>query len=1223
MPVGNLRFRQCLFAAMATVALALVSVAAPGGLSVGSDATPAGKHTYLVMLEDSVVDPAAVARRQTDALGADLRQVYSSALEGYAARMSPVAAESLEGDPQVAHVQLDSPMTLFGPPRAQIIRTGAVDNDNFDIDEVDDARVDVNVAVLDGWVVDTADINPMGKLDCSHPEKEEVNPGYVPPSPEDPLWYPNERLNGEGEPLPYGCLEYTEDPPNTPFTHGSAVAGLLAGIDGFETVGVAPGARRWGLRVVGDQLRLEQVVAAVDWVTATRFDADPSNDIAVANMSIGCLIDGNPYPEYEFDSCDPTVLDAALAESVDAGVVYVGAAGNKDFAHVYERVDASWVAPGGRPDVLTASNMADFDGLPGGEAEANKTCGPSDEEGGTITVADDTLDADSFSGTTVELAAPTPCGGTSGATAEVAGGAAALASQCMPENREDVRFIVDTLMAEGHTGEIVEGGWHDNSGDDWKEPLLDLSDEDVFDPVMVGEEPPTDGCEWRSHPARSDVDGDGRADLVSVDGSGQAQRFEGKFSGIETSSPATSLDLDPALLDEAGDYVLDVADVNGDGASDLVTAGSDSAGVSVHRGQEDGTFKAGVLSLKGSALVLDGSGPAEPIAIADVTGDGLGDMVANGGPYLTVSPGRTDGTFGTWGEGQMATLLGINSALLDGSGEYFLDAADVSGDGRADVISINTNGSAYVFKGKANGEFEAGKATSGVNPVMDDGSGEEPIGLGDVDRDRRADLLTLSGTTLKLRLGNADGSFSAATEPYSGSIDSALLDGKGEELVGLLDYSRDGLADLVSIAQDGTRLTYTARRDLTFAPPVEQGKGAATVSDTASGHELASQKPLIRRAGCTAEGCEWPPKRGAEADVDRDGRSDLVTVDSSGEAEVFTATASGFDLGSPKASLDLDPALLDEQGDYVLDVTDVDGDGRSDLVTAGSDSAGISVHRGKADRGFEAGVLSLKGSALVLDGSGPAEPIGIADVTGDGLGDMVANGGPYLTVSPGRADGTFGTWGEGQMATSLGINSALLDSTGEYFLDAADVSGDGRSDVISINTNGSAYVFKGKANGEFEAGKATSGVNPIMDDGSGEEPIGVADTNGDGRADLLTLSGTTLKLRLGNADGSFATATEPYGSAIDSSLLDGSGLDLIAMLDHSRDGLPDLVALNSSGDVLTYKGQLSEGKFTLASPQTSAGSLVSVQQSSSGNELASQKPLIRRAGCGSEGCDLP
>jgi FG-GAP-like repeat len=1133
-------------------------------------------------------------------------------------------------------------------------RNGAAANEHFDNDGVDDYRVDADIAVVAegaGVPEDVLNVNFVHRTNCLSPDpvlEWEFPEEYVPLDPEDPDWVPNERLNEPNEAGPYGCLENSgETFPGHLGPQGHGLGGRAAQMDGFEGLGfsglggIAPGARLWSVRVTetynfgiyrnpksveghpeydpeADEwltdLATEHLVAGLDWVAAH------ADQIEVAYMPLGCAkVDLPPEVLEEHPGvpqCEDTVLREAIDNLIDKGVVVVVAAPD-------QAVEAGYVTPGNDPDVITVSHVSDTDGIPGGLGEP---CGGVDF--GHLW-PDDQWNRTTAFGTVIDIAAA-GCGDTGGSSARIAGAAAALASQCNPETREDVAFIADTLMAEGHTEEIAEGGWLDDSGDVWKEPLLDLSDEEVFDPVMLhtsnpelSEEPPTDGCEWRSHPARSDVDGDGRADLVSVDGSGQAQRFEGKFSGIETSSPATSLDLDPALLDEAGDYVLDVADVNGDGASDLVTAGSDSAGVSVHRGQEDGTFKAGVLSLKGSALVLDGSGPAEPIAIADVTGDGLGDMVANGGPYLTVSPGRTDGTFGTWGEGQMATLLGINSALLDGSGEYFLDAADVSGDGRADVISINTNGSAYVFKGKANGEFEAGKATSGVNPVMDDGSGEEPIGLGDVDRDRRADLLTLSGTTLKLRLGNADGSFSAATEPYSGSIDSALLDGKGEELVGLLDYSRDGLADLVSIAQDGTRLTYTARRDLTFAPPVEQGKGAATVSDTASGHELASQKPLIRRAGCTAEGCEWPPKRGAEADVDRDGRSDLVTVDSSGEAEVFTATASGFDLGSPKASLDLDPALLDEQGDYVLDVTDVDGDGRSDLVTAGSDSAGISVHRGKADRGFEAGVLSLKGSALVLDGSGPAEPIGIADVTGDGLGDMVANGGPYLTVSPGRADGTFGTWGEGQMATSLGINSALLDSTGEYFLDAADVSGDGRSDVISINTNGSAYVFKGKANGEFEAGKATSGVNPIMDDGSGEEPIGVADTNGDGRADLLTLSGTTLKLRLGNADGSFATATEPYGSAIDSSLLDGSGLDLIAMLDHSRDGLPDLVALNSSGDVLTYKGQLSEGKFTLASPQTSAGSLVSVQQSSSGNELASQKPLIRRAGCGSEGCDLP
>jgi FG-GAP-like repeat len=372
------------------------------------------------------------------------------------------------------------------------------------------------------------------------------------------------------------------------------------------------------------------------------------------------------------------------------------------------------------------------------------------------------------------------------------------------------------------------------------------------------------------------------------------------------------------------------------------------------------------------------------------------------------------------------------------------------------------------------------------------------------------------------------------------------------------------------------------------------------------------------------DGDSWTP---TDSDVDRDGRSDLVTVDSSGEAEVFAGTASGLDLGSPTASLDLDPALLDGEGDYVIDVADVNGDGRSDLVTAGSDSAGVSVHRGKSGRTFKPGVPSLPGAALSLDGSGPLEPIAVADVTGDGYADMVGHAFTVLAVSPGRADGTFATGGEGQAVSGLGIDSALLDATGEYFLDAADVNGDGHADAVSMNTNGSVYVFTGRANGTFKVGKATAGIDPIMDDGTGEEPIGLGDVNGDRRADLLTLadSDSKLRLRLGNADGTFATATTPFASTLNSSLLDGTGVELIGLFDHDADGLPDLVALNSSGDIVSYKAQLAlgSGVVTFASPITSAGSLVSVAQSSSGSEFASQKPLIRRAGCDSGGCDFP
>jgi subtilisin len=99
------------------------------------------------------------------------------------------------------------------------------------------------------------------------------------------------------------------------------------------------------------------ILCGIDWVTATRTDADPGNDIAVANMSLG-----GQLKNADDGACGRTNHDAihlAICNSVAAGVTYVTSAGN-------DTKDIRDFLPAGYSEVLTATAMADFDGQPGG-----------------------------------------------------------------------------------------------------------------------------------------------------------------------------------------------------------------------------------------------------------------------------------------------------------------------------------------------------------------------------------------------------------------------------------------------------------------------------------------------------------------------------------------------------------------------------------------------------------------------------------------------------------------------------------------------------------------------------------------------------------------------------------------------------------------------------------------------------------------------------------------
>jgi subtilisin family serine protease len=104
---------------------------------------------------------------------------------------------------------------------------------------------------------------------------------------------------------------------------------------------------------------LPDVICGIDWVTATRTDADPANDILVANMSLG-----SQNKNADDGNCGRSNKDAlhlAICNSVAAGVSYVAGAGNSSS-------DLKDFEPAAFDELLTATAMADYDGQPGASA---------------------------------------------------------------------------------------------------------------------------------------------------------------------------------------------------------------------------------------------------------------------------------------------------------------------------------------------------------------------------------------------------------------------------------------------------------------------------------------------------------------------------------------------------------------------------------------------------------------------------------------------------------------------------------------------------------------------------------------------------------------------------------------------------------------------------------------------------------------------------------------
>jgi len=336
----------------------LRALALTGAMILGP-AVPATAHadgapasSYIVALRPAAGDSDAFAALRARALGLTVLDTYHSALSGFAASMGPAARAVLAADPLVKSIEPDRPISAFG----QIIPTG-VERVHADIsktaaiDGIEQPRINVNVAVLDTGI------------DTSHPDLNVAGGGSC--------------AKGHGYDDHYG--------------HGTHAAGIIGALDNhIGVVGVAPGANMFGVKVLDDEGNgtTRELLCGIDWVTTTRTDSDPRNDIDVANLSLG----GVGTDDGHCGEADGDVLHQAICKSVSKGVTYVVAAGN-------DHEDASHLIPAAYNEVITVSALADSDGRPGGKG-GSPAC-RADQ--------DDTLADFSNYGPAIDLIAPGVC----------------------------------------------------------------------------------------------------------------------------------------------------------------------------------------------------------------------------------------------------------------------------------------------------------------------------------------------------------------------------------------------------------------------------------------------------------------------------------------------------------------------------------------------------------------------------------------------------------------------------------------------------------------------------------------------------------------------------------------------------------------------------------------------------------------------------------------------
>jgi subtilisin len=271
-------------------------------------------------------------------LGATVNGVFSS-LNGLLVTLPLINLSSLIRDPRVAYVVPDRPVRLLAEPApAGVSRIGATPKVNSDGSVFSKADPKAAVAIVDTGISPHPELNVAGGVNCAA----------------EPLGGLLSGLLGGGASKPDEDGDYTDD-----HGHGTHVAGTVgAKADGNGVVGVSPGAPLYAVKVFGTlgTGALSDVICGLDWVAANA----AAKNIKVVNMSLGG--DGKDDKSCGVETKDP--FHEAVCRVVAQGVTVVVAAGNS-------KVDLVKSVPAAYDEVLTVTAMADFDGLAGGQGQAN------------------------------------------------------------------------------------------------------------------------------------------------------------------------------------------------------------------------------------------------------------------------------------------------------------------------------------------------------------------------------------------------------------------------------------------------------------------------------------------------------------------------------------------------------------------------------------------------------------------------------------------------------------------------------------------------------------------------------------------------------------------------------------------------------------------------------------------------------------------------------------
>ena len=294
--------------------------------------------------------------------------------------------------------------------------------------------------------------------------------------------------------------------------------------------------------------------------------------------------------------------------------------------------------------------------------------------------------------------------------------------------------------------------------------------------------------------ATSDLDGDGKPDLIEVN---ESPNTVSVFKNVSTAG-TISFSLKTDYGTGGKPYCVVAGDLDGDGKPDLAVANGSSNTVSVFRNTSIG----GNISFAPKIDLLSGSFPF-CVVIKDFDGDGKPDVVSANSSSNTISIFKNNSIPGS-------ISFSLKSDFVTGISPFWLAAGDLDEDGKPELATANgaISNSVSVLRNTST----IGSISFAPKTDFDGGRSSYSIAMGDINGDGKLDLAIASQgpVSLAVLLNTSTGTgnisfaqkatFQALNTSYGVTLNDMDGDGKPDIVIANSDFNSVSVFKNKSIA---------------------------------------------------------------------------------------------------------------------------------------------------------------------------------------------------------------------------------------------------------------------------------------------------------------------------------------------------------------------------------------------------------------------------------------